>query len=116
MLQSSINLSTERRQSGFFNQHSLTPSIAYFNYKAILLDVRTVQEFYYSKISGARHISYDMLPTLLDEIKKWDVPVITYSTYGSRSKLATALLKRAKIPVVDGGAKVALEQLLFQKK
>ena len=113
MLQSSVHLSS---QGSFSNQYSLTPSVAYFKYKAILLDVRTAQEFYHSKISGARHISYDMLPILLEEIKNWDVPVITYSTYGSRSKLAATLLKHAKISVVDGGAKIALEQLLFEKR
>ena len=85
------------------------------NNGAIMLDVRTIGEFDRSKISGARHISYDQLYLFLDQIKAWNAPVIVYSTHGHRSKLAFQFLRSARVQVVNGGGKQKLEESLFQK-
>ena len=87
-----------------------------YNLGAILLDVRTIQEFNRSHLPNARHIAFDQLSNLLTLIKEWNLPIITYSEYGNRSSVATQLLQSASIKAVDGGARKTLETLLFNRK
>lgn len=95
----------------YYNQLKLL-----FDKGAILLDVRTIQEFDKSHLPNARHISSDQLSNLLTYVKGWNLPIITYSGYGGRSRRATQLLKSANIEVIDGGAKKTLETLLFNRR
>ena len=83
---------------------------------AILLDVRTIQEYARTKIPAARHIALEDLPNLLEQIKSWDAPIIPYSNYGDKSRIATELLEQANIKVMDGGAKDELTKLLQKKE
>ncbi len=82
----------------------------------ILLDVRTIQEFARTKIAGAQHIALEDLQNQLDVAKSWNAPIITYCTYGDKSRIAAQLLKRANVQVIDGGAKMELEKLLQKKE
>lgn len=84
-----------------------------FEEGALLLDVRTVSEYSRTHIQGARHISYEELDDCLAQIQSWKKPVITYSTHGRRSRIASELLKNKNIQVYDGGQKGNLESLLF---
>lgn len=79
---------------------------------AILLDVRTIEEFVGSHFKGALHIAYDQLDSSIPMIKSWNKPVVVYSTYGRRSQLATQLLQNNGIKAIDGGGKEALFSLL----
>lgn len=87
-----------------------------FDKGAILLDVRTIQEFDRSHLPNARHIAVDQLSTMLAYVKGWKLPVIPYSGYGGRSRVATQILKNANIETIDGGAKKTLEVFLFNVK
>ncbi len=69
---------------------------------AILLDVRTNLEFSGFHITGAINIPYDELDAKkIEEIRQWNLPVITFSTYGRRSRIASRKLKMAGIIVLD---------------
>ena len=83
---------------------------------AILLDVRTIQEYVRTKIPTARHIALEDLSNLLEQVKSWNAPIIPYSNYGDKSRIATELLEQANIKVMDGGAKNALSKLLQKKE
>ncbi|MFK7980939.1 MAG: rhodanese-like domain-containing protein [Saprospiraceae bacterium] len=95
----------------YFNKLQL-----FFDKGAILLDVRTIQEFGRCHLPNARHIDCDQLSVLLAYVKGWEMPIITYSGYGGRSRLATQLLQSTNIKTLDGGAKNTLEFLFFKKK
>jgi len=83
---------------------------------AILLDVRTIHEYVRTKIPEARHAALEELSRHIELIKSWNTPIITYCTYGNKSQKAFQILKRAKIKVIDGGAKNNLIKLLQKKK
>lgn len=83
---------------------------------AILLDVRTIQEFARTKIPNSRHVALEELPNLIAQIKSWNAPIITYCNYGDKSRIATEILERFNIKVMDGGAKNDLIKLLQKKE
>lgn len=69
-------------------------AIALHNKGALVLDVRTAEEFAGGHIVNARHISSDTLADSLDSIKKYrEKPVIVCCEAGSRSAQAVKLLK-----------------------
>lgn len=82
----------------------------------ILLDVRTIHEFARTKIPEAINIPFEELPNQLDLIHSWGNSVIIYCNDGHKSRLATQLLKTAKINAFDGGARKNLIKLLQKKK
>jgi len=76
---------------------------------AILLDVRTKNEFDAGHIKGARHIPLDSLKTRIEELKKINKPVITLCRSGARSSAAKTILSRAGLEAYNGGAWVAFK-------
>ncbi len=83
---------------------------------AILLDVRTLQEFARTKIAGAKHIALEELADQIDLIKSWNAPIITYCSNGSKSQAAAQLLKDENIQAIDGGGRIELIKLLQKKE
>jgi len=75
---------------------------------AILLDVRTIQEYDLGTIPDAKHIPLDVLPSRISEIKKWNKPVITYCEKGGRSEIAMQLLHSNGIEAMNGGGWISL--------
>ena len=75
---------------------------------AIVLDVRTKQEYDQGAIPNSVHIPLDILPTQISEIKKWDKPVITCCEKGGRSEMAMDLLQANGIEVINGGGWASL--------
>ena len=61
---------------------------------AVIVDVRTPEEFRGGAYPGARNIPVQELATRMAEIPK-DKPVVLYCASGGRSGLAAAMLKRA---------------------
>lgn len=73
---------------------SSNEAIALHNKGALVLDVRTADEFASGHIVNARNISLETLADNLDSIKKYrDKPVIVYCEAGNRSAQAIKLLK-----------------------
>jgi rhodanese-related sulfurtransferase len=69
-------------------------AIALHNRGALVLDVRSAEEFASGHIVNARNITLESLPDSLDSIKKYrEKPVIVYCEAGSRSAQAVKLLK-----------------------
>jgi NADPH-dependent 2,4-dienoyl-CoA reductase/sulfur reductase-like enzyme/rhodanese-related sulfurtransferase len=71
---------------------------------AIVLDVRTGQEFAAGHIPGAVNIPIDQLRDRLDELPR-DVPIAAYCQVGIRGYLATRILDQHGFPIsnVSGG-------------
>ncbi len=70
---------------------------------AIILDVRSKAEYDGGTIPGSKHIPLQQVANNIDQIKKWDKPVICYCTSGVRSGSASAILKRKGIESMNGG-------------
>ena len=83
---------------------------------AILLDVRTIHEYARTKIPTARHIAVEDLPNVIEQVRSWNAPIITYCNYGDKSRLAAELLNQANIKAMNGGIKRELVKLLLKKE
>jgi phage shock protein E len=79
----------------------------------LVIDVRTAQEFVGSHVEGAIHIPYDQIESQVMYLKKMQRPILLYSTYGRRSKLAATILKRLGFNVY--GAYTLVQMQHFQK-
>lgn len=71
---------------------------------AIIIDVRSPQEFDSGHIKGSKNIPVNMIQREINTIKKWNKPVITVCQSGARSGMAKSTLKAAGIEVYNGGS------------
>lgn len=95
---------------GFGNK---TNEIAEYKSKgAIILDVRTFEEFASGHISGSKNIPLQILNNKIEEIKKLNKPVIACCRSGMRSGQATSILKQHGIDCINGGGWDSLERKL----
>lgn len=81
---------------------------------ALVLDVRTKQEYDAGHIQNALNIPVQELHEHLDEVKKkaGDHTVIAYCRSGRRSGRATEMLNNAGIPTINGGGMEELKAKL----
>ena len=70
---------------------------------AVILDVRTLQEWNEGHIKNAKHIVLTVIPVEIEQIKAWKKPVITVCKSGGRSGQATQFLKQNGVDVINGG-------------
>lgn len=75
---------------------------------AMIVDVRTPEEYKAGHIDGARNIPLDQIKTKVPELKKTGKPVITCCRSGARSGMAKSQLAAAGIEVYNGGAWTSL--------
>lgn len=95
---------------GFGNK---TNEIATYTQKnAIILDVRTYEEFASGHIKGSKNIPLQILGSKISEIKKLNRPVIACCRSGMRSAQATSILKQNGIDCINGGGWQSLESKL----
>ena len=85
---------------------------AYTQKNAIILDVRTYEEFASGHIKGSKNIPLQMLGSKINEIKKLNKPVIACCRSGMRSAQATSILKQNGIDCINGGGWQSLESKL----
>jgi len=92
---------------GFFNflsQDNTAENIKeYLNKGAIVLDVRTLEEYQEGHVEGSKHIVLTTVPLHFEEIKSWGKPVIAVCKSGGRSAQATSFLENQGIDVINGG-------------
>lgn len=88
---------------------SATDLGAVLNKGALVLDVRTKNEFDAGHIQGSRHIPLDMIRTQIEGIRKLNKPVITVCRSGSRSAMAKNILSSAGIEAYNGGSWLTLK-------
>ncbi|MEL6811830.1 MAG: rhodanese-like domain-containing protein [Bacteroidota bacterium] len=79
---------------------------------AVILDVRTKGEYDNGAIPGSKHIPLQQLSVKLQEVKKWNKPVITCCASGMRSGSAAAILRSNGIEAMNGGGWHSLYQKL----
>lgn len=82
---------------------------AYTQKNAIILDVRTYEEFASGHIKGSKNIPLQILGSKINEIKKLNKPVIACCRSGMRSAQATSILKQNGIDCINGGGWQSLE-------
>ena len=76
---------------------------------AIILDVRTPEEFKEGHIKGSKNIALHSLNGEIAAIKKWNKPVIACCRSGMRSAQATSILKQNGIECMNGGGWTSLQ-------
>lgn len=70
---------------------------------AVVLDVRTKEEWDEGHTEGAEHIVLNVIPSELEKIKSWDKPIIAVCRSGARSGQATNFLVNNGLDVINGG-------------
>ena len=71
---------------------------------AIIIDVRSPQEFDRGHIQGSKNIPVNIIQREINAIKKWNKPIITVCQSGARSGMAKSALKAAGVEVYNGGS------------
>ena len=79
---------------------------------AVIIDVRTYEEFASGHIKGSKNIPLQILGSKINEIKKLNKPVIACCRSGMRSAQATSILKQNGIDCINGGGWQSLESKL----
>lgn len=79
---------------------------------ALVLDVRTEQEFASGHVTGAVNIPLQMINEVAGEIKDQKKVILAYCRSGSRSGMATNLLKKKGIEVYNAGGYASLKSIL----
>jgi len=92
---------------GFFNLFGGSTSTVsieeYLENGAVVIDVRTEQEFAEGHVKGSKNIPLHTIGSQIDNIKKLNKPVITCCRSGARSGSAESVLKQNGIDVINGG-------------
>jgi rhodanese-related sulfurtransferase len=70
---------------------------------AIVLDVRTKEEWDEGHTEGAKHIVLTVIPSEIEKIKSWGKPIIAVCRSGGRSGQATQFLANQGIDIINGG-------------
>ena len=84
----------------------------FINKGAIIIDVRTPEEFQGGHIKGSKNIPLNTISSKINEIKNLKKPVIACCASGMRSAQATSILKNNGIETMNGGGWSSLENKL----
>jgi rhodanese-related sulfurtransferase len=79
---------------------------------AVIIDVRTPQEFSAGHVKGSKNIPLNVLLSNVDEIKKFGKPIVTVCQSGMRSGTAKSFLQSKGIKVINGGSWTGLNKLV----
>lgn len=79
---------------------------------ALILDVRTREEFQNGHIKGSVNIPVQVIQGKIADLKQKGKPIIAVCRSGARSSMATGMLKSAGIEAYNGGAWNALERVI----
>ena len=93
----------------FFKQSNINQGIEEYKMTAgaVLLDVRTPQEYQEGHIPESKNVPLQQLDNIVSVAKNKDIPLFVYCYSGSRSRQATGMLQRMgyskvnNIPFVD---------------
>ena len=98
---------------GMFSQKDNTNEIKeYLEKGAVVLDVRTIEEWNVGHSEGAQFITLSTIAARVDEVKSWNKPVIAVCKSGGRSGQATQFLQRHGIDIINGGPWQNVDQYL----
>ncbi len=92
---------------GIFNLFGGNTNVAsieqYLQNGAVVIDVRTIEEFEEGHVQGSKNIPLNRIGSHLDEIKNLNKPVITCCRSGARSGSAATILKQHGVDAINGG-------------
>ena len=71
---------------------------------AVIVDVRTKEEYQAGHINGSKNIPLDMIKNEIPALTKLNKPVVTVCRSGNRSGIAKSILAAAGIQAYNGGA------------
>ena len=75
----------------------------YLEKGAIVIDVRTVEEYEDGHVSGSKNIVLDTIPERIEEIKALGESFIAVCRSGARSGSATEFLSEQGLDIINGG-------------
>lgn len=76
---------------------------------AVIIDVRTHEEFAAGHINGSKNIPLQVISSKLNDIKKINKPIIVCCRSGMRSGQANSILKQNGIESINGGGWASLQ-------
>jgi len=76
----------------------------FLNEGAIIIDVRTPQEFDRGHVKGSKNVPLDSLQNRFEEIRSLNKPIITVFQSGMRSGTAKSFLQGKGLKVINGGS------------
>ncbi|MGE5518793.1 MAG: rhodanese-like domain-containing protein [Candidatus Dadabacteria bacterium] len=83
----------------------------FLNEGAVIIDVRSPQEYNSGHIKGSKNIPLNTLAARVDEIKSLNKPVITVCHSGMRSGSAKSFLEEKGLKVVNGGSWINVNKI-----
>lgn len=86
------------------------------NKGAIVVDVRTKEEYSLGHVKGAHNIPLNILANEADKIKKKGKSVVTCCKSGVRSKQAVSILEAKGVDVINGGGWMAVHRIVEERK
>ena len=90
---------------GLFNRGSSESNIKkYLEKGAVVVDVRTIEEWKEGHINGSKHIVLTIIPLKINEIKALNKPIIAVCRSGGRAGQAVQFLSKHSIDAINGGA------------
>ena len=87
----------------FGGGNSSEPIEEYLSEGAIVIDVRTPDEYAGGHVAGSKNIVLNSIPAKVSQIKKLNKKIIAVCRSGARSGQATSFLKQQGIDVINGG-------------
>ena len=84
----------------------------FLNEGAVIIDVRTPNEYASGYIKGSRNVPLDALQSRWPEVRQLNKPVITVCQSGMRSSSAKSFLEAKGLKVINGGSWAALNKIL----
>lgn len=84
----------------------------YLAKEAIIVDVRTNDEFKEGFINGSKNIPLSSIFSKINEIKSWNKPIIVCCKSGMRSSQAHSVFKKNGIDSINGGGWQSLKNKL----
>ena len=75
----------------------------YLENGAVILDVRTQEEWNEGHIKGSKHLVLNSIPENIESIKGFKKPIIAVCKSGGRSQSATDFLSQHGLDVINGG-------------
>lgn len=75
----------------------------YLEKEAVILDVRTLEEWNEGHIEGSKHLVLTSIPLEIEQIESWSKPIIAVCRSGARSGQAAQFLAENGLDVINGG-------------
>jgi len=98
-----------------FKRKDMSAEIKEFLEKgAIILDVRTKEEWDEGHTASAKHMALNLIPLEIEKVKSWEKPIIAVCRSGARSSQATQFLVSNGLDAINGGPWQNVDQYVVE--